>query len=52
MAVGFSIRPSDSKSLIYFAMNGRWQSETKGSWTAISRVPYLKAVGLYAKGDC
>jgi len=37
---------------IYFAMNGRWKSETKGSWTAISRVPYLKAVSLFAKGDC
>ena len=37
---------------IYFAMNGRWQSETKGSWTAISRVPFLKAISLFAKGDC
>jgi hypothetical protein len=37
---------------IYFAMNGRWQSETKGSWTAISCVPYLKAISLFAKGDC
>src|SRR5436305_9766331 len=34
----------DGRHLIYFAMNGRWQSETKGSWTAISRVPYLKAM--------
>lgn len=42
----------DGKHFIYFAMNGRWQSETKGSWTAISRVPYLKAVNLFAKGDC
>jgi len=42
----------DGKNFIYFAMNGRWQSETKGSWTAISRVPYLKAVFLFAKGDC
>lgn len=33
-------------------MNGRWESETKGAWTAISRVPYLKAIDLYAKGDC
>jgi hypothetical protein len=37
---------------IYFAMNGKWRSETKGSWTAISRAPYLKAIGLWAKGDC
>lgn len=42
----------DGRHFIYFAMNGRWQSETKGSWTAISRVPYLKAVSLFAKGDC
>jgi hypothetical protein len=42
----------DGKHFIYFAMNGRWKSETKGSWTAISRVPYLKALCLYAKGDC
>ena len=42
----------DGKHFIYFAMNGRWHSKTKGSWTAISRVPYLKAIHLYAKGDC
>src|SRR5882724_9629924 len=42
----------DGKHFIYFAMNGRWKSETKGSWTAISRVPYLKAMSLFAKGDC
>jgi hypothetical protein len=42
----------DGRHLIYFAMNGRWSSSVKGSWTAISRAPYLKAVSLYAKGDC
>jgi len=42
----------DGKHFIYFAMNGRWKSETKGSWTAIARVPNLKAVSLFAKGDC
>ena len=42
----------DGKHFIYFAMNGRWDSETKGAWTAISRTPYLKAVTLLAKGDC
>lgn len=42
----------DGRRFIYFAMNGRWQSEAKGSWTAISRVPYLKAISLFAKGDC
>jgi len=42
----------DGKHFIYFAMNGRWESETKGAWTAVSRVPFLKAVDLYGKGDC
>lgn len=42
----------NGKHLIYFAMNGRWHSETKGSWTAVSRVPYLKAIILLGKGDC
>jgi hypothetical protein len=42
----------DGTHFIYFAMNGRWKSETKGSWTAISRAPYLKAITLLGKGDC
>ena len=42
----------DGKHLIYFAMNGRWATKAKGSWTAVSRAPWLKAVSLYAKGDC
>jgi hypothetical protein len=41
----------DGRYLIYFALNGRWQSETRGSYTAISRAPYLKALMLYPKGD-
>jgi hypothetical protein len=47
----FDISP-DGKYLIYFAMNGRWDSETKGSWTAISKAPWLKAIELHPKGDC
>ncbi len=42
----------DGKYLVYFAMNGKWSSETGGSWTAISRTPYLKALALFGKGDC
>lgn len=42
----------DGKYLIYFAMNGHWDEEAKGAWTAISRAPYLKALALYPKGDC
>lgn len=41
----------DGRYLIYFALNGRWKSATGGSWTAISRAPYLKAIVLLAKGD-
>jgi len=42
----------DGRYMIYFAMNGQWNSETKGSWTAISRAPWLKAITLLGKGDC
>ena len=45
------ISPS-GKYWIYFAMNGKWQSEVKGSWTAIARVPWLKAIELLPKGEC
>ena len=43
---------ADGKHFIYFAMNGKWHSETNGAWSAISRAPYLKALVLYPKGDC
>jgi hypothetical protein len=42
----------DGKHFIYFAMNGKWSSPVKGSWTAISRAPYLKALALWPWGDC
>ncbi|HEX8549935.1 MAG TPA: hypothetical protein VF681_00130 [Abditibacteriaceae bacterium] len=42
----------DGRHLLYFAMNGHWDSEVKGAWTAISISPYLKAISLWAKGDC
>jgi hypothetical protein len=42
----------DGRHLIYFAMNGRWSSITRGAWTAISRAPYLAAIALFGKGDC
>lgn len=43
---------ADGAFLIYFAMSGKWSGPAKGAWTAISRAPYLKALGLYPKGDC
>jgi hypothetical protein len=42
----------DGRYMIYFAMNGKWDSKTGGSWTAISHTPWLKATVLYSKGDC
>jgi len=42
----------DGRYLIYFARGGRRHAETRGSWTAISRAPFLHAVTLYGKGDC
>lgn len=42
----------DGKFFIYFAMNGKWSSEARGAWSAVSRVPYLKALALFPKGDC
>jgi len=42
----------DGKHFLYFAMNGKWQTEARGSWTAISRAPYLKALAIFPKGDC
>jgi len=42
----------DGQHLVYFAMNGRWNSEVLGSWTAVSKAPYIKALGLWPKGDC
>jgi hypothetical protein len=42
----------DGKHLIYFAMNGQWSAPTAGAWTAISRAPFLRAIALFAKGDC
>ena len=42
----------DGRYLIYFAFDGRQHREYGPSWTAVSRAPWLKAVALYAKGDC
>jgi hypothetical protein len=43
----------DGRHFIYFARGGgAHHAETKGSWTAISRAPWLHAITLYGKGDC
>lgn len=42
----------NGKYMIYFAMNGKWESDTKGDWTTISKNPWMKAIALFGKGDC
>lgn len=42
----------DGRHFLYFAMNGHWASESRGSWTAIARAPYLHAIAMFTKGDC
>ncbi len=41
----------DGRHWIYFAMNGQWTSESLGSWTAVARCGWLKALSFYPKGD-
>ncbi len=41
----------DGKLFLYFAYNGRTDAPTRGSWTAVSRAPYLKAIALWANGS-
>ena len=42
----------DGQFFLYFAANyGRTKPPLDGSWTGLSRVPYVKALGLWAKGD-
>ncbi len=42
----------DGTYFLYFAMNGKWNSEARGSWSAISLAPFLKALAIFPKGDC
>lgn len=41
----------DGKYLLYAATKGMWESESPGSWTAISRAPYLKPLAMFPKAD-
>lgn len=41
----------DGKHFIYFARNGKGRGQVKESWTAISRAPDLKAIGLWSNGS-
>lgn len=42
----------DGRHWIYFAMNVKWDSESRGSWTAVADAPWLKARLFLPKGDC
>lgn len=41
----------DGHHFIYFALDGRWGSMARGSYTAISRPPYFTALALFPQGD-
>lgn len=41
----------DGKYFLYFAYNGQGHTETKGSWTAVSFAPYLKAISIWGNGS-
>ncbi|MCC6997922.1 MAG: hypothetical protein IT370_25125 [Deltaproteobacteria bacterium] len=42
---------ADGQWMVYFALDGKWRSETRGAFTALSRAPYLKAVRLWPQGN-
>ena len=42
----------NGKLLLYFALQGsRWQTDYKGTYTAVSRSPWLKALVLWPEGS-
>lgn len=41
----------DGRHFLYFALDGKWGSKAKGSFTAISRPPFFTALALYPVGD-
>jgi hypothetical protein len=41
----------DGKYWIYFVLNGQWDAEHGGSWTAISEIPTLEGLTVLGKGD-
>lgn len=41
----------DGRHFIYFALDGRWSSDARGSYTALSRPPYWTALALFPEGD-
>ena len=41
----------DGRYFLYFALNGKWSSDTKGSYTALSAPPFFTALSLFPVGD-
>lgn len=41
----------DGKHFLYFAMTDKRSNKAAATWTALSRMPYLKALDFYPKGD-
>lgn len=41
----------DGELFLYFVLKGNWQSSYLGSWTAVSRPPWLHALTLWPQGD-
>lgn len=39
------------KYMVYFALDGRWNTWTRGAYSAISTVPYFSALQLYPQGS-
>jgi|GEM_PF-753151 len=41
----------DGRHFIYFLLDGRWSSDARGSFTAVSQPPYWTALALFPEGD-
>lgn len=41
----------DGELLLSFVLKANWGTSYKGSWTAVSRAPWLHALGLWPQGD-
>ncbi|MCG6885288.1 MAG: hypothetical protein LJE62_16185 [Silicimonas sp.] len=41
----------DGRHFLYFMLDGKWQSETEGAYSAISYPPYWTAVSVFPCGD-
>lgn len=42
---------SNGKYFVYFALDGKWDSEAAGAFGAVSYAPYLKALRLWPQGN-